>query len=150
MCPFFIFFFLLQGFPDTSLSVGEAAAVLRNYERRTGETLSREDLEEHRLAKKLTPKDYDLKCQVPPPFFISPYVHPFQCSPFRSVLAPTSVFLRDFHNFASHYFGNHELALQFRAEVSLVRTLYAPYRTSQVLTVLSTILQLLICFRWMT
>ena len=45
--------------------MGEAAAVLRNYERRTGETLSREDLEEHRLAEKLTPEDYDLKNQVP-------------------------------------------------------------------------------------
>ena len=55
-----------QGFSDTSLSVGEAAAVLRNYERRTGETLSRQDLEEHRLAQKLTPEDYDLKSQVIP------------------------------------------------------------------------------------
>ena len=38
--------------------------MLRNFERKTGETLIRSDLEEHRLAEKLTPEDYDLKSQV--------------------------------------------------------------------------------------
>ena len=87
--------------------------MLRNYERRTGETLSCEDLEEHRLVEKLTPEDYDLKSQVLPPPVISLDVHPFQCLPFKSGLAPTSAFLQDFHNFASHYFGNQESAFQF-------------------------------------
>ena len=44
--------------------MGEAAAVLSNYERRTGDILKRSDLEEHRLQKKLEPCDYDIKGQV--------------------------------------------------------------------------------------
>ena len=51
---------------DTSLTVGEAAAVLTNYERCTGETLSCSDLQNHALADKLKPEDYDLKGQVMP------------------------------------------------------------------------------------
>ena len=61
---FYNYFFALQGFTDTSLTVGEAAAVLTNYERRTGETLSRSDLQNQNLAAKLKPEDYDLKGQV--------------------------------------------------------------------------------------
>ena len=54
----------LQGFSDTSLTVGKAVAVLTNYERRTGETLSHSDLQHENLASKLKPEDYDLKGQV--------------------------------------------------------------------------------------
>ena len=68
MCHILTLLCLFQGFSDTSLSVGKAAAVLRNYERRTGQTLSREDLQGKNLAAKLTPADYDLKSQVPHPF----------------------------------------------------------------------------------
>ena len=57
-------FILLQGFSDTSLTVGEAAAVLRNFERRTGEVLKRSDLQEGRLTSKLAPEDYNLRDQV--------------------------------------------------------------------------------------
>ena len=57
---------LLQGFHDTSLTVGETAAVLRNYERRTGDVLKREDLTDNILATKLTPEDYNIKGQVSP------------------------------------------------------------------------------------
>ena len=49
---------------DTSLTVGEAAAVLTNYKRHTGETLSRSDLQNQNLAAKVKPEDYDLKEQV--------------------------------------------------------------------------------------
>ena len=45
--------------------VGEAAAVLRNFERRTGDVLKRSDLKEGKLASLLTPADYNLKDQVP-------------------------------------------------------------------------------------
>ena len=44
--------------------MGEAAAVLLNYERRTGETLNKEDLTEKGLMEKLIPADYDLKKRV--------------------------------------------------------------------------------------
>ena len=57
---------LLQGFHETSLTVGEAAAVLRNYERRTGDVLRKEDLTDKILATKLTPEDYNIKGQVSP------------------------------------------------------------------------------------
>ena len=39
---------------------------LCNYERRTGETLSQDDLHDKKLATKLLPKDYDFKSQVFP------------------------------------------------------------------------------------
>ena len=55
-----------QGFTDTSLTVREAAAVLRNYERRTGDVLKRRDLREGTLQDKLIPADYDIKGQVLP------------------------------------------------------------------------------------
>ena len=57
---------LLQGFHDTSLTIGEAAAVLWNYERRTGDVLRKEDLTDKILAMKLTPEDYNIKGQVSP------------------------------------------------------------------------------------
>ena len=66
-------FILFQGFSDTSLMVGEAAAVLRNYKRWTGEVLKREDLQEKALATKLLPIDYDLKSQVTNSLLSSPY-----------------------------------------------------------------------------
>ena len=47
-----------------SLTVGEAAAVLRNFERHTGDVLKRSDLREGHLAELLTPADYNLKNQV--------------------------------------------------------------------------------------
>ena len=62
----FIDFPLFQGFTDTSLTVGEAAAVLRNYEKRTGETLKRRHVREGKLQSRLQPCDYDIKGQVPP------------------------------------------------------------------------------------
>ena len=57
---------LLQGFHDTSLTIGEAAAVLRNYEGRTGDVLRKEDLTDNILATKLIPEDYNIKGQVGP------------------------------------------------------------------------------------
>ena len=56
--------FVLQGFTDTSLTVGEAAAVLRNYERRTGDVLGHADLQEKALLTKLQLEDYNIKGQV--------------------------------------------------------------------------------------
>ena len=38
--------------------------VLCNYERRTGETLSQDDIHQKKLATKLLPEDYDFKSQV--------------------------------------------------------------------------------------
>ena len=38
--------------------------MLLNYERRTGEVLKREDLQDNVLASKLIPSDYDIKNQV--------------------------------------------------------------------------------------
>ena len=49
---------------DTSLTVGEAAAIFMNYERRTGDTLKHWDLCCGTLQKKLIPSDYDIKGQV--------------------------------------------------------------------------------------
>ena len=40
--------------------------VLCNYERRTGETLSQDDLHDKKLSTKLLPEDYDFKSQVFP------------------------------------------------------------------------------------
>ena len=55
-----------------SLMVGEAAAMLTNYERRTGVTLSPADLQDRALADKLLPVDYDIKGQVPTVLMIFP------------------------------------------------------------------------------
>ena len=49
--------------------VGEAAAVLMNYEWRTGEILKRGDLRHGTLQEKLTPEDYNIKGQVLSPLF---------------------------------------------------------------------------------
>ena len=49
---------------DTSLTVGEAVMVLCNYECRTRETLSQDDLHDKKLATKLLLEDYDFKSQV--------------------------------------------------------------------------------------
>ena len=57
-----------------SLTVGEAAAVLANYERRTGDTLSPADLQDRALADKLLPVNYDLKGQVLTALLIFPNV----------------------------------------------------------------------------
>ena len=48
------------------MTVGEAAAILANYERRMGDTLSPADLQDHHLTDKLKSEDYDLKGQVLP------------------------------------------------------------------------------------
>ena len=45
--------------------MGEVAAVLRNYERCTGQVLGQQDLQGKALAEKLIPADYDLKSEVP-------------------------------------------------------------------------------------
>ena len=52
--------------------MGEAAAVLRNYERRTEEVLKQEDLQEKALTTKLLPIDYDLKSQATSSFLSLP------------------------------------------------------------------------------
>ena len=44
--------------------MGEAAAVLLNYEKRTGSVLEQKDLTEKGLLEKLIPEDYDLKRRV--------------------------------------------------------------------------------------
>ena len=44
--------------------MGEAAAVLQNYEKRTGDVLAHKDLTEKGLLNKLIPEDYDLKKKV--------------------------------------------------------------------------------------
>ena len=49
--------------------MGEAAAVLMNYEWRTEEILKRGDLRHGTLQEKLTPEDYNIKGQVLSPLF---------------------------------------------------------------------------------
>ena len=44
--------------------MGEAAVVLQNYEKRTGDVLTPQDLTEQGLLNKLTPEDYDIKKKV--------------------------------------------------------------------------------------
>ena len=53
-----------QGFRDTSLTVWDASTILRNYEVRTGNVLSREELDSGCLADKLIDADYDLTTSV--------------------------------------------------------------------------------------
>ena len=53
-----------QGFSDTSLTVGEVATILQNYECHTGKVLNWEDLQEKKLASLLIPEDYDIKNKV--------------------------------------------------------------------------------------
>ena len=55
--------------------MGEAAAVLRNYERRTGDVLKRRDLHEGTLQSKLTPEDYNIAGQVPSSTHLFPKIH---------------------------------------------------------------------------
>ena len=57
---------LSQGFRDTSLSVWEASCILRNFELRTGKTVSREDLNAGVLKEQFTDEDYALKDSVSP------------------------------------------------------------------------------------
>ena len=52
--------YYLQGFRDNSLSVWQASCVLRNYELRTGNVISREDLETGVLADQFTKEDYKI------------------------------------------------------------------------------------------
>ena len=49
-----------QGFKDTSLTVWKASCILRNYELRTGKTISHEDLDAGTLAGKFVDADYQL------------------------------------------------------------------------------------------
>ena len=63
---------LSQGFRDTSLSVWEASCILRNFELRTGKTVSREDLDTGVLKEQFTDEDYALQDSVSP--FLS-YLH---------------------------------------------------------------------------
>ena len=49
-----------QGFKDTSLTIWQASCVLRNYELRTGKTISHEDLDSGTLADEFTDEDYQL------------------------------------------------------------------------------------------
>ena len=44
--------------------MGEAVAILRNYERQTGDILKCGDLHHGTLQEKLIPSDYDIKGQV--------------------------------------------------------------------------------------
>ena len=53
-------FYYPQGFRDKSLSVWQASCVLRNYELRTGNVISREDLETGVLADQFTEEDYKI------------------------------------------------------------------------------------------
>ena len=62
---------LSQGFRDTSLSVWEASCILRNFELRTGKTISREDLNAGVLKEQFTDEDYALKDSVSP-FLVLP------------------------------------------------------------------------------
>ena len=53
-------FYHPQGFRDKSLSVWQASCVLRNYELRTGNVISRDDLETGVLAYQFTEEDYKI------------------------------------------------------------------------------------------
>ena len=53
-------FYPPQGFKDESLSVWQASCVLRNYELRTGNVISREDLETGVLGDQFTEEDYKI------------------------------------------------------------------------------------------
>ena len=57
-------FYFIQGFHDSSLSVWEASCVLRNFELRTGQTVSREDLDNGTLEGQFIDEDYALKDSV--------------------------------------------------------------------------------------
>ena len=60
--------FYLQGFNDVTLTPGEAAMVIHNYEVRTGHVVSMAELEGGYLKGQLKLEDYDLKQQVSLPF----------------------------------------------------------------------------------
>ena len=73
-------FYFIQGFRDSSLSVWEASCVLRNFELRTGQTVSREDLDNGILEGQFMDEGYALKDSVslflsylltiPSPYFV--------------------------------------------------------------------------------
>ena len=80
MVPFF------KGFKDSSLSIFEASCILHKYERRTGLTVTREELDSGTLREKLDPSDYDTSCLVSSPIILT----------FQDRLQPTRVYLLDF------------------------------------------------------
>ena len=50
--------FVIQGFKDGSLTVWQASCVLRNFEIRTGRTVSREELDSGVLEGEFVESDY--------------------------------------------------------------------------------------------
>ena len=52
--------YCLQGFKDKSLTIWQASCVLRNYELRTGNVVSRDDLDTGVLADQFVEEDYKI------------------------------------------------------------------------------------------
>ena len=62
---------LFKGFKDSSISIFEASCILHKYERRTGLTVTREELDSGMLREKLDPSDYDTSCLVSSPIILT-------------------------------------------------------------------------------
>ena len=77
---------LFKGFKDSSISIFEASCILHKYERRTGLTVTREELDSGTLREKLDPSDYDTSCLVSSPIILT----------FQDRLQPTREYLLDF------------------------------------------------------
>ena len=69
-------YFFLQGFRDQSLSVWQASCVLQNYELRTGNVISREDLETGVLADQFSEEDYKIDESVCFPLYLPGFLFP--------------------------------------------------------------------------
>ena len=52
--------YCLQGFKDKSLTIWQASCVLHNYELRTGNVVSRDDLDMEVLADQFVEEDYKI------------------------------------------------------------------------------------------
>ena len=77
---------LFKGFKDSSISIFEASCILHKYERQTGLTVTREELDSGTLREKLDPSDYDTSCLVSSPIILT----------FQDRLQPTREYLLDF------------------------------------------------------